>query len=191
MDLGQQRSEAGMLYGLARGEAHRPVGAAVEGSLERDQRRPPRGVAHELDGSVHRLRSGVRQKHALLARPWRQGREPLAQRRHSFIVEIRAADMEEPVGGVLYRGDHLRMTVTGGGNGDARHEVEVTVPVHVLNHGTCSTRHDERVFLDVAPGRPLGIPGHHVASFGAGRTHHDSGIVTHTGRSAVWAPRLL
>ena len=48
----QQRPEAGVLAGLARGQRHRAGGAAVERAPEGDDRGAPGGVAGELDGRL-------------------------------------------------------------------------------------------------------------------------------------------
>src|SRR6266566_9590725 len=112
MHLGQKRREPGALHRLARGEAQPAVGATVERAQERDQRRATLRMADQLDRALHCLGPGVRQEHALLARPRRELGEPLAQRGEALEVEVAAADVEEPPGGFLNRADHRRVAVT-------------------------------------------------------------------------------
>ena len=154
----QQRAEAGVLPGLAAGEAHGSRGAAVKRAAKGDDRGPPRSVAGELDGTLDGLGAGVGEEHALLARARRDARQPLAQLHHALVVEIRAADVKEAVGRVLDRGDDLGMPVAGGRDRDAGHEVEEPVAVHVLHHDALPTRDDQRILLDVAGGGPPLVP---------------------------------
>src|SRR5207244_13096523 len=62
IDLGEKGREARSLDRLARGEAQPAVGAAMEGAAERDDRGSPRGLPHQLDRPLNRLRPRVDRK---------------------------------------------------------------------------------------------------------------------------------
>ena len=69
--------------------------------------------------------------------------------------------------------------VAGRRYGDAGHEVDVPIAVHVLDHGTLPASDDQRVFLDVGRRRPLLIPGYNGLAPGAGWSNQDAGIVAY------------
>src|ERR1051325_1336163 len=93
--LGQEWREPGALYRLARRQAQATVRAAVKRAGEGDDRGPPGRMPRQLDRALHGLGPRVREKHALLALPRRERRQPLAQCRKALEVEVAAADMKE------------------------------------------------------------------------------------------------
>jgi hypothetical protein len=86
--------------------------------------------------------------------------------------------VEETVGGILYRRDHLGMPVSGGRHRDPGHEVQIAVAVHIFHHDAAAPRHHQGVLLDVAGGGPLRISGHDVPSPGTRWRNDDLGIVS-------------
>src|SRR5205814_5713852 len=121
--------------GLAGAPGTPAVGACVERAGEGATVRAPGRVPCRLDGAGRGLRSRVREEHALLARAGREAREPLAQRGEALEVKIAAADVQEPTRRLLDRLHHPGMAVARGRDRDPGHEVEIAVPVHVLDHG--------------------------------------------------------
>ena len=130
----QQRPEAGVLARLARGERHRPGAPPVERPSEGDDRGAPGGVARQLDRALRRLGAGVGEEHPLPRRARGEPRQPLAEGGHALVVEVGAADVEEPSGRVLDRLDHRGVVVAGGADRDPGHEVEEAVAVDILHH---------------------------------------------------------
>src|SRR5438105_2284105 len=151
----------------------------MEGAEECDDRGPAGRMARQLDRTFDRFGPRVRQEHALLARPGRELREPLAQRRKAFVVEVAAADMKEARGGVLDRLHDLRMPIARGGDGDACHEVEEPIAVDVLDDGAFAARHGERILLGIRCRGKAVLPVHDGARFWPWRRHHDTRVVSH------------
>ncbi len=183
----QQRPEAGVLPGLARGERHRPGAPSVERAPEGDDRGAPGGVARQLDRALRGLGAGIGEKDPFARRARGDPAQPLAERGHRLEVEIRAADVEEPSRRVLHRLDHRRVVVSGGADRDPGHEVEEPVAVHVLHHGPAAPRDDERIFLDVGAGGPGLVALDDGLGLRAGRGNHDLGIVAHACTSLILA----
>src|SRR5207302_22927 len=59
------------------------------------------------------------------------------------------------------------------------HEVEVAVPVHVLDHGPLAPRNHEGIFLGVRGGRPAILARDDLPRLRPGRGDHDPRIVPH------------
>src|SRR5256884_2025532 len=178
--LRQERRESCAVDRLARREAQAAVRAAVERPQEGDHRRAPRRDTLQLDRAFDGLGPGVRQEHALLARSRRQLGEPLTQCREALEVEVTAADVEELRRRVLNRSDDCGVAVAGGRDRDAGHEVEVAVPVHVLDHGPLAARDHQRILLGVRGGRPEVLARDDLPRLRSGGRDDDARIVPHT-----------
>ena len=142
-DAGQQRTEVRVVLGLRCGQAHRTVGAAVEGAEERDDVRPLRREPGELDGRLDDLGPGVAE---VGPRPSGHRGEPGQLAAHLGVdrqVEVAGAEVDELGRLFLDGGHHLRMRVARRGDRDARREVEEEVAVDVLDgQALAADRHD-------------------------------------------------
>src|SRR5690348_841842 len=85
------------------------------------------GVARQLDGGLRRLRAGIAEVNSLWSIAWRNGSQPLGQRHHVFVVEIRAGHMDQPGSLPLNGVDHARMAMAGSDDGDAGAEVQKAI----------------------------------------------------------------
>jgi hypothetical protein len=177
MDVGEKRSKPGVLACLARGQAHGTRSPAVKGSTEGDNGCPTSGMACQFYGRLGSLGAGIGEEHPLLRAARSQPRQALAKRRHSFIVEIGATDVQKSLGSILDGGHDLRMTVPGRGDRNTGHEIQVSIAVHILDHDSAATGNDQRVLLGVAGGGPLRVLGYDRLSLGPGRGDDDVGIV--------------
>ena len=177
MYVGQQRSEAGMLARLARRQRHRSRTSPVKRALEGDHRRAPRCITRQLDGPFDCLGSRVGQEDALLGRPGGHLGQTFAERRHPFVVEVGTADVEEVGRRVLDRLHHVRMSVPGRGDRDARHEVQIAIAVDVLHHHPLAAGDGEGILLDVAVRGPRRIAFDDSAGLGPRWGNNDFGIV--------------
>jgi hypothetical protein len=131
VDHREQRSEAGALLHLRvreRQRAHRP---AVEGALEGDDPRPMGVVARELDGPFDGFGPGVREEDPRLPAEGRDRGQALHELEVARLVEVGRRDVDEPIGLLLDRGHHLRVSVAGRADGDAGGEVEEAVAVDI------------------------------------------------------------
>src|SRR5207302_4208848 len=63
---------------------------------------------------------------------------------------------------------------------DAGHEVEVAVPVHVLDHGPLAARDHQRILLGVRCGRPEVLARDDLPRLRSGGRDDDARIVPHT-----------
>ena len=131
MDHRQQWPEAGPLLDLRVGQGERAHGAAVEAALERDDPRPMRVIAGELDRALDRLGPRVREEDAGLLGERRDPRQPLHELEVARLVEVGRGDVDEPIRLFLDRRAHLRMGMPGRADGDAGGEVEEAVAVDV------------------------------------------------------------
>src|SRR6266566_5969784 len=95
--------------------------------------------------------------------------------------------MKEARGGVLHGLHDLGMPIAGGGHGDACHEVEKPVAVHVFDHRPCPARHRERVFLGIRGGGETVLPLDDRAGFGTRWRHDDAGIVACCGHARTFS----
>jgi hypothetical protein len=152
----------------------------VERAVEGDERCAARRIARELDRAFDRLGAGVGEEDALLARAGGDAGEPLAERGHRLVIEIGAADVQEFRRGVVDRRDDVWMRVPRRGHGDPGHEVEVAIPVHVLDDRPLTAGNDEWVLLDVRRRGEGLVALDERARLGAGRWGDDPGIVAGT-----------
>src|SRR5438270_82262 len=74
---------------------------------------------------------------------------------------------------VLNGGDDVRVAVAGGGDGDARGEVEEEVAVHVLNHRPAAAGDDKRVDPCVGGRHELLVALEQLLRLGAGQLRLD------------------
>jgi hypothetical protein len=147
--LGHEGTVALALDGLARGEAHGPVGAPVERAVEGHDLLTTGAQPRELDGALHDLGPRVREEHAEGARARGAPRQVLGQRHDVLVVEVGGAHVQEAIGLALDRRHHLGVAVAGGGHRDPGREVEVAVAVGVLHHRPLRPLHDQGVVLRV------------------------------------------
>ena len=124
------------------GQREGPVGAAVKGTLETNQRRASRGIAGQLDRPLDRFRTAVREENLVeLARCQRRDAfgkldRGLVMRHHrgvNHLVELR-----------LCRRDDGGMTVPEVGDRNARGEIQVAAAVHAVEVGTLGVIDDDR-----------------------------------------------
>jgi len=99
----------------------------------------------------------------------------MRQRDHALVVEVGAGHVDQ-LGGLLLDGlDDLRMTVAGGGDGDAGGEVEELVAVHVFDPGAAAPFGYQRIATCVGGGDPTVVGFHDGARFGSGQWSGDAG----------------
>ena len=139
-----QRIEAGVIGGLAGREGHRAHGAPVEGAGEADEVGAPRVIARQLDGRLDGLGAGIGQERHRGLVERRHLVQLLGQFDHLGVVEVRG-DVDELRGLLLDGLDHLGMRVPGGCDGDARHEIQKAIAVHVPDLGAFAVVDDERI----------------------------------------------
>ena len=146
VDLRSERAEAELVGHHLAGHGHREEGPAVKASVERDDRRPARRHAGDLDRVLDRLGAGVDEDRLLLGAPaGRQlGQAPadvdvrLVEADHDALVEI-AVDL------LVHRRDRRRQAVAGVLTADPAREVDVLLAVDVLDPDALGPRdHDRR-----------------------------------------------
>src|SRR5256712_10894700 len=167
-DPGHCGKEPLLLHLLARGEGEGAHRASVERPEEREEHPPPRAPLRDLDRGLVRLRPAVREEHLLRRLPGGELREPLREPRLDVVVEVRPREVAELAHLFPDRVDDLRVAVTHVHDGDAAAEVDVRVPVDVLNHGPEGPFRDDRGGLRARRQEPP-IPLDDVPGFGSGR----------------------
>ena len=124
------------------GQREGPIGAAVKGTLESDQRRASRRVAGQLDRPLDRLRATVREENLVeLARC--QRRDALGKLDRGLVMRDHRG-MHHLVELRLCRRDDLGMTVAEVGDRDARGEIQVAAAVDAVEVGTLGVIDDDR-----------------------------------------------
>jgi len=147
----------------------------VEGAEEGDDVLAAGVVPGQLQGALNGFCSGVAVVEAMRPRHGCHGGEPLRQRDHAFVVEVGARHVDQ-LGGLLLDGlDDLRMTVAGGGDGDAGGEVEELVAVHVFDPGAAAAFGYQRIATCVGGGDPAVVGFHDGARFRSGQWSGDAG----------------
>jgi hypothetical protein len=91
------------------------------------------------------LRAASRASAPLLVKKTRLGGQPLREIDLRLVVKVGARHVQELAGLVADRLDNVRVTVAGGGHGDAGGEVEEQVPVHVPDDRAAAAVDDEWV----------------------------------------------
>src|SRR5258705_4180721 len=143
-----ERLVAGPIVEVRRRGAQRAERPAVEAALERDDRRPPRRAARQLECALDRLGAGVAEEHAVEPVGERRG-EALGQPRHRLDVAKAVRDMDQSIDLGVDSGRHSRVAVAQDRGRNAGCEVEVRLAVGVV----------QPVGVAVGP-RPLEVAGH-------------------------------
>ena len=155
VDGSRQRLEGAPVHVLRRRQRHRLGGAAVERVAERDDRRPPRRHARQLDGGLDGLGAGVRQEGA----PWsarQEVRQAIVEAQPGLVVDDVLLAVEQLRGLGLHGGHDSRMGVARVRDADPRRVVEVPVALGRDQPAALAVVHDQ--VRDPAPDR-----GHHRA----------------------------
>ena len=167
-DPRHQGCEAPLLLRLRGGEREGSHGAAVEGAEEGDDVLAAGVVASQLQRALDGFCAGVAVVEAMRPRHGCDGGQPFRQRDHALVVEVGAGHVDQ-LGRLLLDGlDYFRMTVAGGGDGDAGGEVEELVAVHVFDPGAAAALGYQRIAARVGRGNPAIIRFHDGAGFGSG-----------------------
>ncbi len=141
-DARQQRAESAALHRFTRSQRQRAQGAAVKRPRKCDQPFAPGVKAGELDGRFDRFGSRVAEKDAVVARARNDFRELLRQQNLIFVVEIRPRHVNQARRLLLHGGDHARVAMAGGDDGNTRREIQKAVAIDIFNEGTlAAARH--------------------------------------------------
>ena len=119
-----QRRVPGAIAGLRRRHRHRQMRATVEAAGEHDDVRTSGRLLRELHRSFGDLGTRVRVEERVDAGRCDLG-EAIGERLEQIVAVAVDLRVHEPLGLGRDRGDDLRMRVAGGGDRDARSEVEV------------------------------------------------------------------
>ncbi len=109
VDLGRERAEPCLVRMRLRGQRKREQRAAVESSLERDHRGPPRVRPCELDGVLDRLRAGVEEGGLRRAGDRGSLEQPLGELDVELVRDDREVGVGETVELLADGGDDPRM----------------------------------------------------------------------------------
>src|SRR5205807_1442278 len=90
-------------------------------------------VACQFDGAFHGFRAGVAETDAARHVARRDARQRLREGDHLLIVEIGPGHVDQARSLFLDGADYLGMAVSGGGDGDARVEIEEAIAIYVLD----------------------------------------------------------
>src|SRR5207247_6225354 len=135
----------------------------------------------DLDRSLVRLRPAVRKKHLLGVLAGGELREPLREAGLDVVVEVRPREMGELSDLLPDRLDHPLVAVPDVHDRDPAAEVDVGVPVDVLDHGALGPLRDDRGGLRARREEPS-VPFDDVSRLRSGRGDLDGGdLQTTTG----------
>ncbi len=112
VDLRRERAHPGLVRMELRRHRHRQERPPVERPLERDHAGPPGVQARELDRVLDRLRAGVEERGARLARDRRERAQALGQLDRGLVRDDREVGVEEAGGLLDDRLDDAGMAVT-------------------------------------------------------------------------------
>ena len=157
MHAGQEREKTLALDGLGTGEGQRAHAPAVKRVVESQIQRAFGLVAGQLDGRLDRLGSRVGQESPLLAGAGSDIGQLLGYRRLLLIVKVGAAGVDQPLGLLLDGLDHIVMAMTGGHRGDPGDEVQIAVPVGILQIHALAPFHHHGVGSGIGRGDVLFI----------------------------------
>ena len=187
---GRSGPKPGVVLRLGRRQRDRTVRPAVERAEERDDVRPLRRVAGELDRGLDDLRPAVAEVDAGLAtgdrRDLGQASADLGVDRQ---VEVGRREVDQLGRLLLDRGHDLRMRVAGRVDRDAGGEVEEEVAVDVLDRQAFTADGDDRVGPRQARRRPRLVEGDVGSGLRAGELRDDVGNGSRFGRRAGTAAR--
>ena len=142
---GHERTEPAPLDGLTGGERQRSHRASVKSPQKRDDARPLRVIARELERGFGRLGAGVGEKRPDVALDGRDGRELFGQPDLRFVVEVRPRHVDELLR-LLGNGlDDFRVADAGRIDGYAGGAIEEAIAVDVFDHRAFAARDDERI----------------------------------------------
>ena len=160
IDPRQERAEPRVVLRLRRRERDGAVRAAVECAEERDDVRPSRRMARELDRGLDHLGPAVAEVDPGLAtRDLGDLREPAADLRVDRQVEVGRREMDQLGRLLLDRGDDAGMGMARRVDRDAGREVEEQVAVDVLDRQALATNRDDRIGARETPRCPRFVEG--------------------------------
>jgi len=130
----------------------------VERTLERDHARAACVQARQLDRVLDRLRAGVEERSALLARDRRQRAEALGELDRGLVGDDREVRVEESRG-LLHDGlDDPWVPVPRVHHADAAGEVDEHVPVDIGDGGILRPLGEDRKMDEERPGDHVRLP---------------------------------
>src|SRR6185437_8948853 len=106
---------------------------------------PPSVIPCDLHGAFDRLRAGIAEVKFVRTGHGRNVREAFRQLDHALVIEIRTRHMNQFRRLILDGLYHLRMTMAGRANSDARSEIEKFVAIDVFHPNATSSFGDHRI----------------------------------------------
>ena len=161
--------------GFEAGQRERAHGASVEGAEECDHVLPLGVIAGQLERGFHRFGAGVAVVNLVRSRHGSDFRQPLRQRDHALVVEIRARHVDQFARLLLNRGHHIGMAMSGRGHGDAGGEIEEFVAVHIGDHDAAALLGHQRVGAGVGRRNVFLVARENALGIGAGQGGLDFG----------------
>ena len=174
MDYARHRREISRLLDYRAGSeaqsSHRP---AVERACERQEHRPLRVPPGHLSEGLDALSAAPAQEHLLLEVPGSDLVQLLPELHSVPVVEVRVRVVQQPLGLLTYGLHHLWVAVTNVHSPETRVEVDVFVPVHILDYGAMTLLRNHRIVVwPVVWGQNRAIALHPHLRFRSGELTH-------------------